>query len=712
MISPMENLARLQIGTVDFVAPDEIKVLLDLDAPQSIAMNAGKPRPFPRINGFVLLPTENGFIVGQITWLAVEHSSFPKRKGMQDFGLIDLPFPLRKMSISLLGTLANESSPKATKYKFKRGVHTFPGLGDPVVIPDAIQLKAIVESGTDGRVLIGHCPLADNAEVRVNPDRVFGRHLAVLGNTGSGKSCSVAGLIHWSLAEAKKFSGDKNPNARFLVLDPNGEYSEAFKNHKARVFKVEPNETASELLLNVPAWLWNSSEWSAFTQASGRAQKPLLRRALREVRSGQRFDDESQVKLKIRRFLSSMSISLKTDLREQSEKEDATKFGYKLSSLSGDLNGFADQCAEHSEMLRELSARSLSVAQTRYASFNKGGETIVYYKPFEQEPIAALVKSVEEGLNELGGLVIDSGFGEDTPARFDPLVLADHLEHLAQAETSPQFFDFLIMRIRTMLSDSRMISVAGDNQELSLAGWLESYIGDNGAENGNVSVIDLSLVPQEIVHIVTAVVSRLTFEALQRYRRKHPDNKVLPTSLVMEEAHNFIKRYRDDSDEATASSMCCQVFEKIAREGRKFGLGLVLSSQRPSELSPTVLSQCNTFLLHRITNDKDQEMVARLLPDGLRGLIREIPALPSQHAFLVGWAAELPILTKMLSLPERQRPHSDDPDYWNVWTRTNSEGKPEERSVDWKAISDEWQEVEVGEHNDEQEDKSDEQCRT
>ena len=126
MISPMENLARLQVGTVDFVAPDEIKVLLDLDAPQSVAMNAGIPRPFPRINGFVLIPTENGFIVGQVTWLAIEHSSLPKPKGGNDFGLIDLPFPLRKMSIGLLGTLKNESTSGAAKYTFKRGVHTFP----------------------------------------------------------------------------------------------------------------------------------------------------------------------------------------------------------------------------------------------------------------------------------------------------------------------------------------------------------------------------------------------------------------------------------------------------------------------------------------------------------------------------------------------------------------------------------------------------------
>lgn len=684
----MENLARLQIGTVDFVAPDEIKVLLDLDAPQSVAMNAGRPRPFPRINGFVLLPTENGFIVGQVTWLAVEHSSFPKRKGMQDFGLIDLPFPLRKMSISLLGTLVNESTREEAKYKFKRGVHTFPGLGDPVVIPDAKQLRAIVESGTDGRVLIGHCPLADNAEVRVNPDRIFGRHLAVLGNTGSGKSCSVAGLIHWSLDEAKKLTGEKNPNARFIVLDPNGEYSEAFNNHKARVFKVEPNEEAEELLLNVPAWLWNSSEWSAFTQASGRAQKPLLRRALREVRSGVVEDDSHDFKL--RRRLSSACILLRAELRAGNCYQ-AWKFSPKLLALSEDLQAWI---GEHANFAKELHGNRQAIEQVLQKNKIPNKQ---YYRDFSQADIESIIASIGATLALLGGMVFQSGPSEDAPLPFIGTDFVDHIETLAEQETSPQFFDYLIMRIRMMLSDKRMLSVAGNDKVSSLDGWLTDFIGENDAQNGNVSVIDLSLVPQEIVHIVTAVISRLTFEALQRYRRNHPDSKVLPTSLVMEEAHNFIKRYRDDSEEATASSMCCQVFEKIAREGRKFGLGLVLSSQRPSELSPTVLSQCNTFLLHRITNDKDQEMVARLLPDGLRGLIREIPALPSQHAFLVGWAAELPILTKMKSLPDNLRPTSDDPDYWNVWTRTNDEGEHEDRFVDWKEVSDEWQEVDLGE---------------
>ena len=135
----------------------------------------------------------------------------------------------------------------------------------------------------------------------VDPDRLFGHHLAVLGSTGSGKSCSVAGLIRWSLEAAKgahaaafnvqdlESSRNTKPvNARFLVLDPNGEYSRAFSSGdatlKARAFRVNPAD--GELALKVPLWFWNSTEWCSFTQASVRAQRPLLIRALREVKAG------------------------------------------------------------------------------------------------------------------------------------------------------------------------------------------------------------------------------------------------------------------------------------------------------------------------------------------------------------------------------------------------------------------------------------------
>ena len=274
----------------------------------------------------------------------------------------------------------------------------------------------------------------------------------------------------------------------------------------------------------------------------------------------------------------------------------------------------------------------------------------------------------------------------DIPRPFTGEEFLRSIEANAELLNVSEYVETMLMRVRTLLSDNRMKVVTGNQDEFALDEWLTKYIGGNQAENGSVTVIDLSLVPAEVIHLVTAVVARMTLEALQRYRKLN-QGKTLPTVLVMEEAHTFIKRYKDDAENQSSATICCQVFEKIAREGRKFGLGLVLSSQRPSELSPTVLSQCNSFLLHRISNDRDQELVHKLVPDNLHGLLRDLPSLPSRHAILLGWASELPVLVKMKDLPENHRPKSDDPDFWAVWS-----GQVE-RKVNWKTIADDWQQI-------------------
>lgn len=235
--TPIEQLASLRVGMVEFISPDRIEVQLDIESPDSVALNTGTPRNFPRINGYVMIPVDLGFVVGQVSWITIQRSPYPKRSGFQDFGLIDLPFPLRKMELQPVGTLiAAEKG-----YKFKRGLETFPSVGDIVILPTETQLKSIIESGENRRVYIGNSPLVGNARVMIDPDRLFGRHLAVLGNTGSGKSCSVAGLIRWSLESASnnKFKKDLPVNSRFIVLDPNGEYSKAFTDKKdANIYSV------------------------------------------------------------------------------------------------------------------------------------------------------------------------------------------------------------------------------------------------------------------------------------------------------------------------------------------------------------------------------------------------------------------------------------------------------------------------------------------
>lgn len=685
-LSPLAYADSLRIGTIDFVSPDEIKVLIDIEAPDGVALNTGTPRPFPRINGYVLIPSDEGYLVAQVEWITIERSQYPKRKGMQDFGLVDLPYPLRKMSLNPLGCLVNEGSRADVNeiYRFRRGVESYPTVGDAVLLPTQNQLRAIVESGDNRRVLIGSSPLAGNAKVMVDPDRLFGRHLAVLGNTGSGKSCSVAGLIRWSMDAARKARNGGDPNARFIVLDPNGEYANTFRDmSKVRVYAVEPSENVEQL--QVPLWFWNSAEWSAFTQASAKAQRPTLMQALRSVRDGV-FAATVTPSHEMRRFLRTLVSILQL---ERNAGSPWGRFPHPKNFLEK-LKKWQEGLSDHDSFVDGEKAVLEAVRSKLTALINaRGGQYPTY--EFTRGEIDELLLLLQTAHSSFGGsdtdiLPIDA----DVPRPFTGDQFLRSIEATSELLGVSEYVETMQMRIRTILSDSRMKVVSGDANDLTLDDWLRNYIGDNQASNGTVTVIDLSLVPAEVVHIITAVIARMTLEALQRYRKLN-HGKTLPTALVMEEAHTFIKRYKDDVDNQSSSAICCQVFEKIAREGRKFGLGLVLSSQRPSELSPTVLSQCNSYLLHRISNDRDQELVHKLVPDNLRGLLRDLPSLPSRNAILLGWASELPVLVQMSALPEEHRPKSDDPDFWAVWSGLDNDGRLVKREVDWTSISDDWQ---------------------
>ena len=690
-VTPFEQAGSLRIGVVDFVSPDEVKVVLDIEAPESVALNTGGPRPFPRVNGYLLIPVDAGFLVGQTEWITVERSPFPKRRGMQDFGLVDLPYPLRRLRVNPLGTLRvgeNESS-----YVFYRGADALPSVGTSVLLPTETQLRLIVESGESRRVMIGTSPLAGDAQVYIDPNRLFGRHLAVIGNTGSGKSCSVAGLIRWSLERAKESRTDGSPNARFIVLDPNGEYSRAFsgdKTIKPRIFKVDPSK--GETALQVPLWFWNSAEWCSFTQASPRTQRPLLRRALREVKLGRSniaASTNEEKKLALRRYLSSRLISIQQNLSSGAIQTDESRFGFRLKAIVSDLDVKIVEYPNNG--LTEVRDTINEALSETFNSFEKDGKTIEYYRAFTEEKVQAICTALEAAVETVGGVVYQEGPDEDVPLYFRGADLADHLEILASQENVSQYLDFLVARIRTFLSDPRMKAIIDAAENLTLDEWLMEYIGADTDKDGCVSIIDLSLVPTEVVHVVTAVIARMTFEALQRYMKLN--DATLPTVLVMEEAHTFIKRYKEDAENQDAATVCCQIFDRIAREGRKFGLGLVLSSQRPSELSPTVLSQCNSYLLHRISNDHDQQLVHRLVPDNLRGLLRELPSLPSQSAILLGWASELPVLVKMKDLPKSQQPRSDDPEFWGVWVGDSKNDTPAAGMEDWQGIATDWQRV-------------------
>ncbi len=564
MNNPITDLASLKVGTVQTVSTKEITAELEYDTPYTTALNTGNIINFPRINSYILIPNEKGALVGIVTWLGIKKDNYsPPAHHTKNYDFVNLPTAKRIIIITPLGILKHQTDKTEnsnSKYTIERGISAFPSVGDDVNLPTNEQLKGVVESsGNDRRVLIGTSPIASDVEVRVDPDKIFGRHLAVLGNTGSGKSCTVAGLIRWSLGDAKNESekqvGDKDTakgkdkkqkgtkevdkgesknkvNANFIILDVNGEYTKAFKEDTKVLAAYTDNTKIKQL--QVPMWLWNNEEWCFFSQASSGVQEPALLGALETVRKKKKYKKKDII--------------------------DALK----------------------------------------------------------------LEKSKLKGI---------------------------YVGHI----------DTLINRIESLYKDKDFLNIINDSGTDN--DWLYKYTQSNN--ESNITIIDLSLISDTILHTIVSVIARIIFEKHQEYKKEK--KSLYQTILVLEEAHRFIGNEYRKEDEFNLNKACVRSFNRIAREGRKFGLSLVISSQRPHEISGTVLSQCNTFLLHRIVNSYDQDFVKKLVPDSLGMFMDELPALPSQQALLLGWASPIPKLVNIRDLDAEYRPDSEDPKVWEYW---------------------------------------------
>lgn len=664
MSTPIADISERNIGTVESVSPIEIKVLLDTEAPRNVSLNAGYPFSFPKISSYLLIPNETGFLVGSVSWLGVEKSAYPKRNGLKDFGLVDLPYPLRKLTLTPVGTLVSNNN----VFELQIGVKEFPSVGDTVIVPTKEQVKAIVQGKSDDSVVIGTCPTAHDVEIKINPDKVFGRHLAILGNTGGGKSCTVASLVRSAITSVKKQTSSEKVNSRFIILDPNGEYSKCFTDLDANIFKVGNCDTAYKQF-KLPAWTWNGEEWCSILQAAPGIQKPLLLSTLRKLKNNisQNKSYENLFALCCNSYI---EMGIKPYITGTFDFSHNNNFGYALRAFLESCNFYKrnGKTEIDTSALEDIHNNILWTSSKGYKGYNS----------VSADSVDTVFRIVEQFYKKYQLSSFHFNISEDTPKRFDITILGECLRSEASLADSPntlQNISPLISRLQTLISDNRIYDIIRDADDFSFQNFLNSIMGEKP-----ITVIDLSLVPYEILHLVIAVTSRIVFEAHQRYKKLY--NKNLPTILVLEEAHTFVSKGNSLHDIDTTKDMCRKSFEKIAREGRKFGLGLVLSSQRPSELSETVLSQCNSFILHRISNDRDQELIKRLVPDTAHGILNDLPTLPQRYAIALGAITSIPVLIETPSLKEEERPQSDDPKFWEAWQQDNE--------VSWEEIIQEW----------------------
>jgi hypothetical protein len=235
-------------------------------------------------------------------------------------------------------------------------------------------------------------------------------------------------------------------------------------------------------------------------------------------------------------------------------------------------------------------------------------------------------------------------------------------------------FDQLLIKLQSRMNDTRydfLLKPSKRTSSETLSALMRDFVG-LGEPRAKVTVIDLSAVPPDLHPTVTSQVGRLAFE----FNFWNPRCKEFPIFLICEEAHSYITREGSDQNKQTRRAM-----ERIAKTGRKYGVGLCVVSQRPHELSETVLSQCSSFICLRISNPDDQAYVRELVPDAARGMLEALPSLARGEAIAVGEAVPLPLRLK-ITLPDPP-PNSISIDYAGEWTRG-----PEEISVE--DIVDRW----------------------
>lgn len=242
--------------------------------------------------------------------------------------------------------------------------------------------------------------------------------------------------------------------------------------------------------------------------------------------------------------------------------------------------------------------------------------------------------------------------------------------------------DKFVSRFTSKYKQDRLQFIFGEeSKKITFEQTVKQFIGYTESSESNVTIIDLSGVPFEVLSITVSLISRLLFDFGYNYKRHVESQKLeqhdIPILLVLEEAHKYVPKSDLARFKASKNSI-----ERIAKEGRKYGVTLLLASQRPSEISDTIFSQCSNFIAMRLTNPDDQNYVRRILPDTFGNLTSNLSSLKTGEALLMGDAAVLPSL--VMIDPTDMPPSSTDIPYLKLW-------KDEWNQLDFSEFTKKWQ---------------------
>lgn len=518
--------------------------------------------------------------------------------------------------------------------RFIPGVLVKPSIGNVCFVATDEEVRLIISGDQNNfmkRVLIGNMPLYNNTPAYVQTNAFFSNHFAIFGNTGSGKSCGVARLFQNIF-----FNNTQTPrNACIFIFDAYGEYESALSVQNSQVFFKRYSTNVREnpnTLIKLPLWLLDIDDFALLLEADDPTQLPIIEKALRLVTVFSGSDEETKI-----------------------YKNDIIAKAILEVLYSG---GAASQI--HDQIFAIL---------TSFNTEDLNLETPIVQPGYTRSLRQCLIIDKEGKIGEMQLVTefIKKFINPDLKLELPDGTIPFTLENLREA------FDFALISEGILKSDklydkANVLKVRLDSLikgEYAQYFKMDRYVDKNTfikelitASNGGraqIININISYLDDRLAKTICKIYAKLLFDFTSKLQQRGS----FPVHLILEEAHRYVQQ---DSD---SKVLGYNIFDRIAKEGRKYGVILGLISQRPSEMSETVLSQCSNFLIFKMQHPKDVSFIRQMVPFITDEIVEKMKGLQPGTCVVFGSAFKLPTIVKM-EMPYPQ-PMSQNVDVSRLW---------------------------------------------
>ena len=496
------------------------------------------------------------------------------------------------------------------------------------------EIPFIMGENTNENVFIGMSPLYNNYPIFSPINDLFSNHMAIFGNTGSGKSYGVARLLQ------NVFENPKLPPAKaiFLIFDAYGEYHSAFKN----IDRINPNfcfkfystnEDTEGEKLRIPPWLLTVDDLALLLRADTHSQIPIIEKALRLARI---FSQTEEVALKCKDYLIARALIniIYNNQTAMNKRNDIFSILNTCQTVNFNTESVV-QGVGYTRKLRECFEIDSSGNFAETVLLNNYISRFLDAKADNYVPKELKPYTLKELENALDFALISDGILNNPKTYGDAITLKVRLHSIVNGENA-RFFEY------------------NTKNYINLEKYIASLVSKDG-RRAQIINFNLEDIDDSLAKVITKVYSRMLFE----FTKGLENRATIPFNVFLEEAHRYVQ---NDND---VYLLGYNIFERIAKEGRKYGLIYNLISQRPVELSETVISQCTNFFIFKMSHPRDIEFIKKMLPNINNEIVEKQKSLQPGTCVAFGRAFKVPQIIKM-PLPN-PAPSSNSCDIINRW---------------------------------------------